>query len=176
LDNYLVEEFKDFIEDGNGSIRFKHGAGIPVLIPELNPSIDYSYAITCDYKYSFLNKEFKAVTSEIYTDLSDGEIYLLKIKEMCKRSIQTSITDTHYSEHIKTIDVCTSLIQMYQKGTNTEGIIRPESMPQFGQFGLYTNKDGNKAPRIFFFFGHLGVIHILGYDPFHNVFKRKSTS
>ena len=35
----------------------------------------------------------------------------------------------------------------------------------------YTNKETNKAPRVFGFIGNASIIYILCYDPFHKIYS-----
>ena len=44
----------------------------------------------------------------------------------------------------------------------------------FVEIKLYTNKRDNRAPRIFGFLGHLNVLYLLYYDPFHKTFNKTS--
>lgn len=50
--------------------------------------------------------------------------------------------------------------------------------PLIYHVGLYTDSDGNanreanvRSPRIFFMMGQYGIIHVLFFDPFHEILK-----
>ena len=45
--------------------------------------------------------------------------------------------------------------------------ITSTNLPNIWQFALYTNKKDNRAPRILFFIGNLGIIYILAFDQWH---------
>lgn len=173
MDDFF-EQINDFIEFEESDFKFKLGQKVYKLNLDFTPTIAYDYLnIDSDLNYSFHHNEFHEFSSEIEPGKSDYNIYFDKIKTLCSRTIDESINESHYTEHLKVISPNKNLLDVVKKIFGVTHIPH-DQLPQFGELGLYTNKDGTKAPRVFFFIGNLGIIYILFYDPFHNIFPSKT--
>jgi hypothetical protein len=169
----FIDQINDFIEYEESDFKFKIGQDkIVKLNLDFTPTIAYDYLnLNDDLDYSFHHPEFLEATSEEYPEKSDYSIYFEKIKKLCLNTIDDSLNNSHYTEHLKTISPNKKLLDVVKKIFKVSSI-RDEQLPQFGELGLYTNKKGKKSPRIFFFIGNLGIIYILFYDPFHSIFNK----
>lgn len=168
----ILDEIQYFIEDEERDLKYQLGDNF--LIPlTTTPSIAYDYLNIDDVpEYSFHNPEFLKTESEEFPNKSDYNIYFNKIKDLCKRSLDDSLYNLPYTEHLKTIRPNKNLLSVVKKIFKKD-YIPDEQLPQFGEFGLYTNKNNDRAPRVFFFIGNVGMIYILFYDPFHKIFPGK---
>lgn len=172
----FFEQINDFIEfeEEEFDLKFRLGQKVYKLNLDFTPTIAYDYLnIDDDLDYSFHHSEFHSFTCEKSPKKSDYNIYFDKIKALCTKTLDDSINNSHYTEHLKVINPNKKLLDIVKKIFGVS-YISHEQLPQFGELGLYTNKVGNKAPRIFFFIGNLGVIYILFYDPFHSIFPKKT--
>ncbi len=164
----LSEEIKNLIEEEGRDYKFKVKDKILPINFESSPLISYDYLLLkSSHNYSFFNPEFNSITSEEYPNLSDSQIYFIKIKEICKNNFD-SLEDSKFL--FKTITPNKKLKELSDFIFSKK--LSPEQIPQFIEIILYTNKKGNKAPRIFGFIGNFSIIYILFYDPFHAIFDK----
>ena len=173
--NDFFDTLKDILEDEERDFRYKLGDKLVNLHSDLGfiPIISYEYLnIDILSEFSFIQPEFHSITSEQYPNKSDYNIYFETIKQICSKKIDV-LRGESYTKHFNLFtNPQKELTEIVRKIMN---IKNPKTqLPQLGEFGLYTNKNGNKAPRIFFFVGNLGILYILFYDPFHKIFPRKS--
>tara|TARA_R110001632_G_scaffold232421_1_gene373163 strand:- start:3310 stop:3834 length:525 start_codon:yes stop_codon:yes gene_type:complete len=172
VDN-ILDEISNLIEYEERDLKFRLGDDFPITFTT-TPSIAYDYLnINDDLDYSFHNPEFLKMESEEFPNKSDYNIYFDKIKNLCKKSLDESLNNSSHKEHLKTVNPNKNLVNVVKK-IFKKNHIPPEQLPQFGEFGLYTNKKSNRAPRVFFFIGNAGMIYILFYDPFHKIFPSKT--
>lgn len=168
----ILDEIQNFIEDEERDLKYRLGDNFTLSF-DTTPSIAYDYLNIDEVpEYSFHHPEFLKSESEEFPNKSDYNIYFHKIKNLCTRSLEDSLYNQPYTEHLKTINPNKNLLNVVKKIFKKEHI-PAEQLPQFGEFGLYTNKGNNRAPRVFFFIGNLGMIYILFYDPFHKIFPMK---
>lgn len=68
-----------------------------------------------------------------------------------------------------------NLKRLIKEALNLKKELRPECVPAFYHFALYTDKrqasrkEGIKSPRVYFFFGQDATIYPLFYDPYHEI-------
>ncbi len=174
--NDFFDEIKDFLEEEGRDFRYKIGDKAINLHSDLDftPIISYEYLnIDALADFSFVQPEFQSFTSEQYPDKSDYHIYFETIKYVCSKKLNDLLNED-YTKHFKTINnPKKELVEIVSKILNIKNNTKMQ-LPQLGEFALYTNKNGNKAPRIFFFIGNLGIIYVLFYDPFHKIFPLKN--
>ena len=169
----INEQISDFIEDEERDLKFILGDKLDSIQFEVTPTIAYDYLnIDVVEDYSFHHNELHSFSSEEYPNKSDYNIYFEKVKSFCSQSLNTSLNCSHHSEHLKLVNPNSRLLNVVKRIFNVDRIT-DEAMPQFGELGLYTNKNDNKAPRIFFFIGNVGIVYILFYDPFHSIFNSR---
>ena len=131
-----------------------------------NPLVSY-YSIDLgktDYHFNqdcFTNEDIKAYFSILneFSNITIGKLF-----------------DLDYKYHLKETRLAGKLLEVYKKYKNVEHIKNLEDVPAIFHFGLYTTKTekanrdtGIKSPRIYFMIGSYGVIHILFYDPYHEI-------
>jgi hypothetical protein len=169
----ILDEINNLIEDQERDLKFRLGDGIYPINFDTTPTIAYDYLnIDDDLDFSFHHDEFNKSLSEQYPGKSDYCIYFDKIKNLCKKSLEESLNNSHHTQHLKTINPNNKILDIVKKIFKLDKLY-PEQLPQFGEFGLYTNINSNRAPRVFFFIGAAGMIYILFYDPFHLIFPKK---
>jgi len=164
----LSEEINSLIEEEGRDLKFRIRDRLLPINFECTPSISYDYLLLDTSKeYSFLNSEINNQTSEEYPNLSDSQIYFTKIKKVCKNNFDDLQEDKYL---FKTINPNKKLKELSDFIFSQR--LQPEQIPQFVEIILYTNKNGNKAPRVFGFIGNASIIYILFYDPFHTIFDK----
>lgn len=143
-------------------------------------TIEYDYVPLFSYEYIDLNKTDYSFSQTHFHD-NDIVEYFTKVKLFSTMTIDEMIHGAKHHEHLHLIEPpfppkLKYLIRQIAGRTD----IDDEHMPPIGQFGLYTSKNGLanrskgiKSPRIFFFIGDNAVIHVLLYDPFHEVFPKR---
>lgn len=161
----FFETISGAIEDEGRDFKIKIGERI-IISQEVSFSISYDYLLL-EGDFSFNHSEFNNVTSEEFPNLSDAHIYFKRIKELCKH------TFFRLPEN--------EVFQIIQQPNKTlRGIVErvfnkklsAEQTPPLLEIRLYTNKNGNKAPRVFGFIGNWGIVYILCYDPFHQIYNK----
>ncbi len=164
----LFEEINNFIEDQGRDLKYKIKDKIFPINFESSPSISYDYLLlNSSDEYSFLSSEMNNITSEEYPNLSDSQIYFIKINEICKKYF-SDLEDNRLlfktiSPNKKLKDIANFIFSQR---------LEPEQIPQFIEIILYTNINGDKAPRVFGFIGNVSIIYVLFYDPFHKIFDK----
>jgi hypothetical protein len=137
----------------------------------LVPTQDMSLHPTFSYKYLDLGKtSFNFHLPEF--DETDRKAYFKKLREYSQQSLDTLVNHSSHLEHFK----LSSNVKNPEYGYLAELIgkeLKPEIIPTLGHFALsnakYVEGTRNKCPRIFFLLGIDSVIHILFYDPFHDI-------
>jgi hypothetical protein len=164
----LSEEIENLIEDEGRDLKFKVLDKLTPLNFDCTPAISYDYLFLDENEeYSFLNPEINKQTSEEYPNLSDSQIYFQKLNEICTSNFQDLNDSTFF-------------FQMINPNRNIKNVVdfifskklQADQIPPFIEIKLYTNKKGNKAPRVFGFIGNANIIYILFYDPFHQIFNK----
>ena len=163
----ITDEINYLIEEEGRDLKFKIKDKLLPINFDCSPSISYDFLLLdSSNEFSFLNTEINKTTSEDFPNLSDSQIYFEKIKKICKSDFQSLTTDSFFFQNIspnRNLKTITDFI-FSQK-------LQANQIPQFIEIRLYTNKIGNKAPRIFGFIGNANIIYILFYDPFHRIFS-----
>lgn len=165
----LSDYIENFIEDEGRDLKFKVK---DILIPSnmsSTPSISYDYLLLDpNSEYSFLNPEINKLTSENFPNLSDSQIYFERIKEVCVSDFNKLYDNTPFFQIISSPNRNLKNVVDFIFSKN----LQPEQIPSFIELKLYTNKNGDKAPRVFGFIGNASIIYILFYDPFHKIFDK----
>jgi hypothetical protein len=106
-------------------------------------------------------------------DADDILQYFDLLKQFSSSTINELI-DGHYSRHFHLYHKPNSNLRSLLE--HVSGItLTPETTPTIGQFALYNGEEkasretGSKSPRIYFIVGQMGIMHILFYDPFHEI-------
>jgi hypothetical protein len=163
----LSEEIEALIEEEGRDLKFKLRDKLLPINFDCTPSISYDYLLLDKLnEYSFLNPEFNQITSEEFPDLSDSQIYFSKAKDICNSNFEDLNNNKFY-------------FQMVNPNRNLKRVVdfifserlQADQIPPFLEIKLYTNKNSDKAPRVFGFIGNANIIYILFYDPFHKIFN-----
>lgn len=163
----LADEINLLIEEEGRDLKFKIKDKILPINFDCTPSVSYDYLfLDSSNEYSFLNEEINKITSEEFQGLSDSQIYFSKIKKICQTSFDDLTRNTFF---FQTINPNRNLKEIVDFIFSQK--LQANQIPQFIEIKLYTNKDSNKAPRIFGFIGNANIIYILFYDPFHKIFN-----
>lgn len=163
----FADEINNLIEDEGRDLKFKIKDKLLPLNFDCTPSISYDYLLLDkSNEFSFLNPEFNKITSEEFPNYSDSHIYFLKAQEICKNNFKNLSEDKFFFEIIKPNRNLKEIVDFIFSEK-----LQADQIPPFIEIRLYTNKNGNKAPRIFGFIGNANIIYILFYDPFHKVFN-----
>ncbi|WP_027380523.1 hypothetical protein [Chryseobacterium daeguense] len=163
----LLDEINERLEEQNRDFKYKLEDKLIPINFNCTLSVCYDYILLDDSEYSFLNPEFNKITSEAYSGMSDAHIYFLKLQKLCISRFEDLSNDTL---HFKTVTF-NKKIKEITKSIFSKNL-SPEQIPSFIEIKLYTNKNSNKAPRIFGFIGHTNMLYILFYDPFHKIFDK----
>lgn len=153
------------IEDGGRDFKIEIGERI-VISQDVSFSISYDFLLL-EGDFSFNHPEFNKVTSEEFPDLSDAHIYFKRIKELCKHTF-AELPDDNVFQIIQQPNE--TLMKIVGRIFNKK--LSAEQTPSFLEIRLYTNKNSNKAPRVFGFIGNFGIVYILCYDPFHQIYNK----
>ncbi len=139
-----------------------------------SPIFAFDYLITAEHQYSFTQHDI---------DKKDWQEYFKKIKEITLNGLQyfedtknCTLPDKNPNKILK--ETLKFAINEPNLDIDVENLI-------LGHFSLYTphytereqaEKEGKKlkAPRIHFFVGHLAIIYIFAYDPFHEIHQTKN--
>ena len=128
------------------------------------PTISYNYLnINIIPKYCFNQTDFNE---------SDYKIYFEKLKVISNTPLSEleEIKDRTLDFKIYTGTVKKELIDCFKTIIGRKDL-RNNQIPHFGRIGLYNGeKKGDKAPRVFFFVGHYSTLHILLFDPYHDIY------
>lgn len=162
----ITDEIENFIESEGRDLKFKIYDTIHLNF-DCTPSISYDYLLLDkNNEFSFFNPEINKTSSEEFPGLSDCQIYFSRIKDICTRDFNKLKDDTRYFETISANKKLKEVADFIFSKKLT-----PEQIPQFIEIRLYTNKETNKAPRVFGFIGNASIIYILCYDPFHKIYS-----
>jgi hypothetical protein len=165
---YIKDEIKSFIDDNNRDHKFK--IGDKLITPPIEGctfTVSYDY-IALEGDFSFSNPEINICDSEEFAGLSDAQLYFRRISEISQLTFE-ELSDLGSKGVFKRITPNKNLRDLLLPKF---GKLSPEQEPIFFELKLYTNKNGNRAPRIFGFVGHLNILYILFYDPFHEIFNQ----
>ncbi|SDP90507.1 hypothetical protein SAMN05428975_3445 [Mucilaginibacter sp. OK268] len=147
----------------------------------------YKFGITTDGKEILDNEKETVLIAYDYIDIDitdycfdqscldgdDAYHYFFTLKEFSKLTTKKLTTELHHEYHFHIYSKPNSkLISLVEKISGTS--FTPETQPLIGQFALYTEENasrssGTKSPRIYFIIGKNAVMHILFYDPFHEI-------
>lgn len=138
-------------------------------IDHLRPTISYLYIDTEKTDYNFSSSDFGN---------KEQRIYFEKMKKYAQTSLQDLINKSRHEEHFKISPTPSSREkELLEQLIGTK--IKKENAPIVGHFALYTEKqteNKSKAPRIYFLLGEHSVIHILFFDPFHEIHPTPSNT
>jgi hypothetical protein len=169
----LQNQIEDFIDNEERDFIFQVGDKTYKPIDKLRLSISYQFLLNDNSEFSFKSVEFSKNGSEFIKNKSDYQIYFEKISEICcleyyifKEETKKFILISSPNKELKS-QVCKIL-----KISPKEIDIIPNL---FVEIRLYTNKKNNRAPRVFGFLGHLNILYILYYDPFHKTYNKTKT-
>ena len=160
----FFETINEAIEDEGRDLKIKIGEKI-VISQDISFSVSYDYLLL-EGDFSFNLSEFNNITSEEFPNLSDAHIYFKRIKELCKYTF-SELSDNNVFQIIQPNKTLREII-----GHIFDKKISAEQTPPFLEIRLYTNKNSNKAPRVFGFIGSCGIVYILCYDPFHQIYNK----
>ncbi len=128
------------------------------------PTISYNYLnINIITKYCFKQTDFNE---------NDYKIYFEKLKIISNTPLTEleELKDKSLDFKIYTGSVKKELIDCFKKIIGKDDL-KSNQIPYFGRIGLYNGlKKGDKAPRVFFFVGHYSTLHILLFDPYHDIY------
>jgi hypothetical protein len=129
------------------------------------PVFSYYWIDLGKTKYHFHQDEF---------DNEDIKKYFSILNEFSQMTIG-NILESKYEYHVYESKLMGKLLEVYKQYTN-KAHIDLYKVPPIYHFAFYTNKDGHanrdkriKSPRIYFTIGSFGTIHILFYDPYHEI-------
>jgi len=172
LSQFNFDNEEDELEQPHYDFKLGYGEDHPVEDFVFHPTFSYKYIDLGVTNYHFHRPEFD--------DDNDRKIYFEKVKKYSGMSVD-DLEKQHYSEHFK--------LDRYPRSSSTEVKLLGELLqgrkfkdgdaPIMGHFALYTNEqvEGDplkKSPRIFFFLGKKALIHILFYDPWHEIHPKKN--
>lgn len=163
----LADEIENLIEEEGRDLKFKIKDKLLPINFDCSPSISYDYLLLDESnEYSFLNPEFNNITSEEQPNLSDSQIYFTKAHEICKNNFKDLSDDNFFFKIIRPNRNLKDVVDFIFSEK-----LQDDQIPPFIEIRLYTNKVGNKAPRVFGFIGNANIIYILFYDPFHQIYN-----
>lgn len=168
----LQNQIEEFIDNEERDFIFKVGDKTYKPIEKLRLSVSYQYLLNDKSEFSFKNIEFSKKASQFIPNKTDYQIYFDKISEIC--GLEYCIFKEKTKQFIIITDPNKELKAQACKILN----IQPNELDRipklFVEIRLYTNKKNKRAPRIFGFLGHLNVLYIMYYDPFHKTFNKTS--
>lgn len=160
--NQAFDDILDAFEDEKRGLHYMKGDAITKQDLNLKPVFSFAYLNTEVYP--------KSKFCEDCFDKEDYKIYIQKLKYMSNKTI-IELKESNYKEHFHIIDQPNKKLREVLSNVLGRNI-NNDILSTIGQFGLYTSENDNeKSPRIFFFIGKLGVIHILFYDPCHMIYS-----
>jgi len=165
---YILEEHtNDFDESGRDHIFEIGDKVLNKHSSHSKPSFSYNYLniSTCP-EYCFNHLDF---------DSSDYNMYFQNVRRISKLTYHELLEQGNKKEIDFTIytSINSALKKEFNKLINNIKL-SPEQTPTFGRIGLYNSSyPGGKAPRIFFFVGHHCMLHILFFDPYHQLYPEK---
>lgn len=124
---------------------------------------------------NILPKSF-SFTHENFDD-KDIKQYFKMQNKLSQSTILDLIEKSDYSDHFRIINRNRKLKNLLKECYPEINIVNDIS---FIEFALYTDKkqadrsNKIKSPRIFALLGNHGAFHILFYDPYHEIFPKKS--
>jgi len=113
-------------------------------------------------------------------DLKDIKTYFEKVNFISKKSINDLIDSTNYRNHFHVISYPNAKLKELIKKISGRSTLRDEQLPIIGQFALYTDDyeasraSSRKSPRIYFLIGKNAIFYVLFYDPYHEIYPKKS--
>lgn len=159
-------DFKnDDIEDNHYNFKYGYLDGVSPLKNDATnrPTVSYLYIDMGTTKYNFNQKDFGK---------RESKEYLKKMNKYAQTPLQDLIDNSEHEEHFR---ISTNLSKN-EKELLKEHIgvpIKEENSPIIGHFALYTEKyeEGKKTkcPRIFFLVGEQAIMHVLFFDPYHEI-------
>ena len=162
----IQEIIREHIEEENLDLKYKIGDRLERIQFNMTPIIAYDYLLTdINNQYSFLHPDLNKCQCEDLPGKSDYAIYFEKISSFCKKTFNEILNQSDYKEHIHEVKMNQTVRDLLQQIFKRR--ITSTNLPNIWQFALYTNKKDNRAPRILFFIGNLGIIYILAFDQWH---------
>lgn len=162
----IQEIIREHIEEENLDLKYKIGDRLERIQFNMTPTIAYDYLLTdINNQYSFLHPDLNKCQCEDLPGKSDYAIYFEKISSFCKKTFNEILNQSDYKEHIHEVKMNQTVRDLLQQIFKRR--ITSTNLPNIWQFALYTNKKDNRAPRILFFIGNLGIIYILAFDQWH---------
>lgn len=154
----------DDIEDNHFNIYSGYTDGVsPLKNAKNRPTVSYLYIDLDKTDYKFHQPDFGD---------KESKIYLSKMKYYAEIPLKDLIDHSKHKDHFKVSQKPTSKeLELISQLMSVK--INDENMPITGHFALYTEpyEEGKKtkAPRIHFIVGEQSVMHVLFYDPFHEI-------
>jgi hypothetical protein len=110
----------------------------------------------------------------------DARSYFQQVKKFSQIPLNDLINQSNYKDHFRVYNTPGRKIKELLEKISGKATLLPEQIPSLGEFALYTDQDrkadretGVKSPRIHFFIGEHGIIYILFFDPYHEIFNKK---
>ena len=141
-----------------------------------NKFVNYDKQICFSYEYIDLGDTDYHFHQRCF-DNYDIKHYFIKTKEYSPQTLNQLLDNLPYTDHFKIGSpppVIKDLIETIAKRK-----LGWDEIPTVGHFALYTNKNegdravGRKSPRIHFFVGKTATLHVLFYDPYHELHSKK---
>lgn len=159
-------DFDESQEHNDNHYNFTEGYfnGFPLNDADKRPTVSYLYVDTTGVTdYNFKRAEFGEF---------EAKIYLEKMRNYSQKTLNSLIDYLPPEEHFK-VSSNPSSKELELISTLLDVDIKKENIPLTGHFALYTTpyEEGvkSKSPRIFFLVGNDCVIHILFFDPYHEI-------
>lgn len=129
------------------------------------------------FAYDFIDLDVTPYSfSQNHLDNTDACSYFAKLKELSNRTINDLLNNSDHKLHFHIYPKLTGKQYDLIKQITRRDSIRVEETPAMGQIGLYTAGEGKadrntgvKSPRIYFVVGEWAVLHVIFYDPFHEI-------
>ncbi|PRX56676.1 hypothetical protein [Flagellimonas meridianipacifica] len=122
--------------------------------------------------YDLLQKNYEPNICHTSNDFikEDFHDYFDVLKDVCSKSLGELMNEHSNVDFEIYSSPNRNLKAVYAKAMGKKNIYQSE-MPSFGRIGLYNSLDENgKAPRIFFALGHWARLHVLIFDPLHQIY------
>lgn len=171
MGSYNFPDYADDDEDYEKPFRFGTTVDKEFLKSGSNkyPLISYNYIDLGDTEYHFSQDCF---------DNLDLLSYFKQLKKFSNLLFRNLMDNSSHHDHFKIEPKVgpkiKRLLEKVYKKPLTE-----KTTPLVGHFALYTNPESArdtkiKSPRIFFILGKRATIHILFYDPYHEIHGRSA--
>lgn len=169
MEKYQFDGDEEEINDLHYEFSVGYDDELPTTNMSYRPVFSYKY-LCLEGDYSFHREEFK---------IKEWKKYLEIVKEFSAKPLEELVDLSNHKYHFKLKTHFDS--EHSELAKHMKMPIKRKDPPILGHFALYTtpenpNKPTEKvlSPRIFFLLGKQSVIHILFFDPYHEMHKKKS--